>query len=141
MGYNPSKRQRVAAKEAAAKRAPSKNGVSKKPLSKKPRTVPPASELTEPPRSMRSPSPQPPDDNLDIVVGSPTPPPSDSWEFDIWEDKENCDPLAGPGPGLSREPLTVVTLPVSEDIDPPETSQQPSHVEEASDSPLFGLDP
>jgi hypothetical protein len=39
------------------------------------------------------------------------------------------------------EPLTLVMLPVSEDIDPPETSQQPSLMEEASDSLLLGLDP
>jgi hypothetical protein len=141
MGYNPSKRQRVAAKEAAAKRASSKNGVFKKPLSKKPRTVPPALEPTEPSRSMPSASPQPPDDDSDIVVDSPSPPPSDSWDFPIWEDKENSDPFDGPGPGPSREPLTVVTLPVSENIDPPETSQQPSLMEEASDSLLLGLDP
>jgi hypothetical protein len=53
---------------------------------------------------------------------------ADHPDFVIWEDKENCDPLADrgplPGPGLSRPALTELPIPVLEDIDPPpETSQ------------------
>jgi hypothetical protein len=89
-------------------------------------TGPPATET----ETAQSPSTPPPPDISDLVSSIPSPlpppppPPPVFSDFVIWEDKENVDPLAGPGRRLSREPLTVVTLPTETQAEPLESSPE-----------------
>jgi hypothetical protein len=149
-GNNPTQREREAKRAANAAQAleapsqPSTHASSQSTqhcISKKPRSSQRGLQLP-PPIPRQSPSPIPPvlPSSPPIFLASSPPVPSelplvsplsplpslDELEFFIFEDKENSDPFAGPGPGFLRQPLTEVTLPVLEDIDPSGAAQQSS---------------
>jgi hypothetical protein len=125
-GNNPTQRERAAKRAAKAAQASSQPATQSSSQSvASPASQHRISKKWRPPRIILPPPPPPPSSPPLVSFDSPLPSPGGS-DFLIFEDKENSDPLAGPGPGLIRQPLTEVTVPIPEDENSPGAIQQPA---------------